>query len=153
LNKLRIITYNVLGELTIIFLAALVAAIIGFFLVMSNLNFIEVINLKISFEFYFLIILFFLQGLLLQIAAHYLTLDDWKYRLFLIIHFITTLILNIFIMLMIVTHGNTWFLDLISIKHSPSLKYLGQSLGASISIANFIHLFIGIFNFFLLRKY
>ena len=153
MNKLRIITYNVLGELTIIFLAALVAAIIGFFLVMSNLNFIEVINLRISFGFYFLIIFFLLQGLLLQIAAHYLTLNDWKYRLFLIIHFITTLILNVFIMLMIVIHGNTWFLDLISIKHSSSLKLLGQSLGASISIANFIHLSVGIFNFFLLRKY
>ncbi len=153
MNRLRSISYNIIGELTIIFLAAVVAASIGFYLIMSNLNFIEVISLKISFGFYFLIILFFAQGLLLQISSHYLILNDWKYRLYLIAHFITTLIVNLFVVLMMITHGNTWFLNLIATNFSVSLSLLAQTLGASISIANLIHLIIGIFNFFLLRKY
>lgn len=153
MNNIRSIAYNIIGELTIIFLAAIVAASIGFYLVMSNLNFIEVISLKISFEFYFLIILFFLQGLLLQISSHYIIINDWKYRLYLIIHFIVALTLNFFVILMIIMHGNTWFLNLISTKFTPSLSLMGQALGASISLANLIHLFVGILNFFLLRKY
>jgi len=152
-TRLRSIVYNVIGELSIIFLAAVVAASMGFYLIMSDLNFIEVISLKISFSFYFFIVLFFLQGLLLQIASHYLIIEDWKYRIFLIIHFIISLILNMFVILMMVIHGNSWFLSLIAVKFSPSLSLLSQTLGASISLANLIHLFIGILNFFLLRKY